>query len=193
MSSGVPYPDAARLARDLAKLGRLVERPFSEFLDEDTLWKLAESRKKDSMKEAFASKLGPTDARIRYVQAHKQGYPSGTMKLFGALELAKSRHGRRMADILGGGVVAVAVRKADSPSDWRITGVYEFLPVGTELECCERSLEELAYRFRRRDPSAPFSANSRPPFQIRTGSSSGGYAVYLLAGKYFGQGLREGR
>jgi hypothetical protein len=191
MSRGVPYPEAARLARDLAKLGRLVDRPFSEFLDDDALWRLAESGKKDRVREAFASKLGPTDDRIRYVQAHKKGYPSGTMKLFGALELAKSRYGRRMTDILGGGVVAVAVRKADSPSDWRITGVYEFLPAGSELERCECSLEELAFRFRRRDPSAPFSAISRPPFQIRTGSSSGGYAVYLLAGKYFGQGRED--
>ena len=186
MSSLSPYPEAARLERDLVRLTSLTGRPFGEYLGDGVLWQLADSRRKNKLSLALSEHLGGTDERIRYVNAHAKGYPSGTMKLFGALELAEARRGERLARILNGGAVAVAVAKLGSPSDWRITGIHRFLPAGKELEACERALEELAWHFLRRRPGEPFASMNRPPFQIRTGSNSGGYAVYLLAGAYFG-------
>jgi hypothetical protein len=177
------YPNAARLHRDIAKLSCLLRCPFGEIFDEDALWTLAESKRKDGLRRAFSSLLGDFDNRIRLVQGRADGVPLGTVKLFGASKLSEHRPGRRIADILQGGIACAVVSKDGSPSEWRLTGIHEFLPEGRLLEKCEVSLEALAKAFSHRPKDVPFPAITKWPFQVRTGSSADGYSVYLLAQK----------
>lgn len=149
------------------------------------LAKLGTSKKKDKFRVAYTEAMGAFDSRIRFVEGNRQGRPKATIKLFGALDLASYRPGERIASCLGGGVVIAATTKEGEVGSWRLTGIHEFLPMGGDLKACEDSLESLSQAFELRNPDEPFPALSDGPFQIRTGSSAGGYAVYLLASHIF--------
>jgi len=182
---GTPYLDAALLARDVSRLRRHEEKPLGSFMSAAILEKLAANKRKDKFRIAYVAALGAFDKRVRFVEGNHTGRPKATIKLFGAKELARYAMGERIAKCLDGGVVIVTTCKKGRVDEWRLAGIYELLPTGKNLHNLEVALESLYQAFSLRNSDERFSAVSEPPFQIRTGSSSGGYAVYLLASDLF--------
>lgn len=178
-----PYKDAIRLARDVTRLRAYEGKTLGDFMPAEVLQKLSVNKRKDKFRLAYAEALGGFDERIRFVEGDRSGRPKGTIKLFGAKELGQEKKGVRMAALLGGGVVVVATSKHGEVREWRLAAIHELIPSGGDLRRCEDALESLYQAFSLRNPDEPFPALSEHPFQIRTGSSAGGYAVYLLGSR----------
>ena len=180
-----PYKEAVRLVGDIERLRAHEGKTLGSFMSRDVLRKLAVNKRKDKFRLAYTEALGGFDERIRFVEGNRDGRPKATIKLFGASQLSEVKKGLRMAALLGGGVVVVATHKQGEVQEWRLTGIQDLIPRGGDLRLCEEALESLYQAFSLRNPDEPFPALSEHPFQIRTGSSSGGYAVYLLASRVF--------
>ena len=167
-------PDEERLADDLSRVEALQRKSFGSFLDERDLRQLATSKNKSILALVMRRYFVELDGRIRFVEAAPDGNPNATMKLSAVDKAVRTAAGYRLLRLLGGGVVAVTVKKEGLTKDWRIVGLKRFLPAG---------LEALLRLYLRNTPGKKFPSTSVGAFQIRTGP--GNYDVYLKAQDYF--------
>ena len=176
-------PDEDRLADDISRVEALQRKSFGNFLDERDLRQLATSKNKSILALVMRRYFVELDGRIRFVEAAPDGNPNATMKLSAVDKAVRTAAGYRLLRLLGGGVVAVTVKKEGLTKDWRIVGLKRFLPAGKERSRHEADLEALLRLYLRNTPGKKFPSTSVGAFQIRTGP--GNYDVYLKAQDYF--------
>lgn len=185
MSADLPYPAPESLQRGLTKVGALIGRPFEEYLDEDSLGRMAFTGNRSIVAASIRHHLGELDSRVRFVAGTADGLPSGTIKLINARKAAEVGEGARMRELLDGGFVAVTVLKHGSPNQWELAAMHTFMPEGRALKDAEAALQSLVTVYERHDKLSHLRATDAWPFQIRTGP--GGYWIYFLAQRYFSE------
>lgn len=186
MSAELPYPAPESLQRGLSRVGEFIGQPFGDYLDEDSIGRMAFTGNRSIVAASLRQYLGDLDPRIRFVASTPDGVPSGTIKLVNARKALGIPEGRRIREMLDGGFVAVTVLKQGSPSEWELAAIHSFMPEGRDLVHAEMALQRLVTLYDRHDFLRHLSATDEWPFQIRTGP--GGYWIYFLAQRYFGEG-----
>jgi hypothetical protein len=185
VSTGLPYPSPESLQRSLTRVSELLDRPLGDYLDEDSIGRIAFTKNRSSLASAIRRHLGGLDKRIRFVAATKNDLPSGTIKLINIKKAEVLKQGVRLRELLDGGFIAVTAMKNGSPSDWQLTSMYTFMPEGRLLKESEAALQKLVEIYRRDKKLSHIMATDAWPFQMRTGP--GGYWIYFLAQRYFAQ------
>ena len=173
-----------KLLHDVVTVACYIRVPFRDFLDDDQIYALVGTGERASVPRVLKAHWDNIDKRIRFVGAHVSGIPAGTIKLFDAEKALKAPKGSRLGKLLNGGIIAFTVTKDGTPDEWYISGVYNFMPEDS-LDLVESSLDKLLQHFAKRDRSQKYHAHTVEMFQIRTGSSTDGYSVYLKAQEYF--------
>ena len=173
-----------KLLHDVVRLACYIRVPFRDFLNDDQLFALVGTGERAAMTRVLRGKWADLDKRIRFVAAHNNGLPDGTIKLFDANKALEFKKGERINNLIDGGIIPFSVMKKGTPEEWYISGVYSFLPVD-KINFVEQALEDLLQHFNNRDLNVKYAAHSVEMFQIRTGSSTKGYSVYLKANEYF--------
>ena len=176
-------PDSVdKLLHDVVTVARYIRVPFKDFLNDDQIYALVRTGNRSAASSVLKSNWSNIDKRIRFVTAHRTGFPDGTIKLFDAEKALKAPKGNRLSKLLNRGIIAFTITKNGTPDEWYISGVYNFIPEQS-LESVENSLDKLLLHFSKRDKGKSYSAHSVEMLEIRTGPS--GYSVYLKAKEYF--------